>query len=216
MTDVQMLARESRMTPTNEISEHPDNANRGDIAVIKESIRVNGFYSPVIAQESTGYVIAGNHRLRAALELGIPEIPVVWLDVDDEQATRIMIVDNRSTRLGYDDTEALSAALSQLVESEVGLLGTGFSHKDMQELLIFNDTPLDLPPEPHLAGAGSTPHSRFIVTPDIDDDQCFAIDVNRADGLELSPEDYNAIREALGLGRATETEWRKLGVASWR
>lgn len=212
-----LLARESRLTPLDELTEHPDNANRGDIAVIKESISVNGFYSPVIAQSSTGYIIAGNHRFRAAKELGMTEVPVVWLDVDDVTATRLMLVDNRSTRLGYDDSEALTAALSQLVDSEVGLLGTGFSHKDLQELLIFNDRPMDLPSEPPLPGSeGRTKHARYQVEPQPAGDECFTLEVTRVDGLQMSPEDYNAVREVLGLGRASEKEWRDLGVADWR
>lgn len=41
-------------------------------------------------------VLAGNHTLQAARELGMAEVTVTQLDVDEEQARRIMLVDNRT------------------------------------------------------------------------------------------------------------------------
>jgi hypothetical protein len=42
-------------------------------------------------------VLAGNHRLIAARELGWEHLAVVCMDVDEEQARRILLVDNRSS-----------------------------------------------------------------------------------------------------------------------
>src|SRR6478752_10186842 len=64
-----------------EVSQHPDNANNGDLEALKESIQVNGFFSPIIVQASTGYIIAGNHRWQVANELGMVTIPAIILDV---------------------------------------------------------------------------------------------------------------------------------------
>jgi len=33
-------------------------------------------------------------------------VPVIWADVDDAEAARIMPADNRTTRLGFDDPAA--------------------------------------------------------------------------------------------------------------
>ena len=41
---------------------HPRNPRRGDVDAIEESIAENGFYGCVVAQRSTGYILAGNHR----------------------------------------------------------------------------------------------------------------------------------------------------------
>ena len=74
-----------------EIEQHPDNANNGDLSALKESIETNGFFSPIIVQATTGYIIAGNHRYQFASELGMVTIPAIFLDVDEEQAKRALI-----------------------------------------------------------------------------------------------------------------------------
>lgn len=121
--------------PLDQLTEHPSNPRRGNVQVIAESIEANGFYGAVIAQKSTGFVVAGNHRLKAAREQGLATVPVVWLDVDDERARRILLVDNRSADLaGYDDPE-LAALLVELSGSGDALRGTGFADEDLADVL---------------------------------------------------------------------------------
>lgn len=108
---------------------------------IRSSIEVNGFYGAVLAQKSTRYILAGNHRFEAALAAGMTKIPVIWADVDDERALRILLADNRTTRLGRDDDEALAALLSELDGTEPGLDGTGFDGEDLQRLMSAIETP---------------------------------------------------------------------------
>lgn len=204
-----------RDIPVSELTPHPDNANIGDVEAIKQSIRVNGFYAPIIAQASTGYIIVGNHRFRAAQELGAVTVPVIFLDVDDEQAMRLMLADNRTARLGHDDMEALGAALSQLAESEVGLLGTGFTPLDLQRLLIETDERLVFPPEP-AAPKKRAPSSWTITAVPDELGECESFSLRRADLAALSPEDLNAVREALGLGRATPGAILDMGIPEWQ
>lgn len=204
-----------RDIPVSELTPHPDNANIGDVEAIKQSIRVNGFYAPIIAQASTGYIIVGNHRFRAAQELGAVTVPAIFLDVDDEQAMRLMLADNRTARLGHDDMEALSAALSQLAESEVGLLGTGYTPLDLQKLLIDTDRPLDFPIEP--AAPKKREVSTWVITANADSfGECESFSLRRADMTGLSPEDLNTVREALGLPRAKPGAILDMGIAEWQ
>lgn len=59
-------------------------------------------------------VLAGNHTVQAAQELGWEELVCTIIDCDDDQAARIVLIDNRSNDLaGYDDT-ALLALLQDL------------------------------------------------------------------------------------------------------
>lgn len=108
---------------TDRLKEHPDNPKRGDVDAIKESMEINGFFGAVVAQKSTGYVLAGNHTFRTAAAEGVDRIPVLWIDVDDDAALRILLADNKIAELGFMDEEALDAALSKLD----GLAGTGYS-----------------------------------------------------------------------------------------
>lgn len=117
------------------LSCHPDNPRVGDVSVIVESIKSNGWYGTVIAQRSTGFVLAGNHRLKAAREYGLDSVPVIWLDIDDDRALRILLADNRTSDLAsYDDT-VLARLLEDLNASSEGLIGTGFDDSFLAELL---------------------------------------------------------------------------------
>lgn len=104
------------------LKEHPKNPNRGDTEIIDESITVNGWYGALTVQRSTGYILAGNHSFRTARNKGAKEIPVLWRDVDDETALRILLSDNETAkRSAYDE-----AQLEELLAGLDTLEGTGF------------------------------------------------------------------------------------------
>lgn len=113
---------------------HPQNPRQGDIGAIATSIQENGWYGTVVAQKSTNYVLAGNHRLQAAQQLGIKEVPVYWVDVDDKTATKIMLADNKTNDLALYDDDILATLLTELASTD-DLLGTGFDGDDLDLLL---------------------------------------------------------------------------------
>jgi len=126
------------------VKPHPRNARNGDVDAIKESMLINGVYRPVYAQRSSGYALAGNHSHLAMVELGAEEVPVIWLDVSDEQALRILIADNRSADLGMYDDGLMVQLLDELNATPVSLLGTGYAEDDLADLRLLLDSPLDL------------------------------------------------------------------------
>lgn len=128
--------RNLRTEPVNprDLTPHPRNPRRGVIPAIVDSIRANGWYGTIVAQASTRHVLAGNHRLQAALELELPEVPVTWIDVDDETALRILLADNRTSDLATFDSDGL-AALLQDIANAGPLLGTGYNLDDLDKLL---------------------------------------------------------------------------------
>ena len=83
-------------------------------------------YRPIYVQESTGYILAGNTTYAACMNLRALRIPVVWLDVDDEAALRILLGDNELARLAIVDRALLSPLVARLLETEMRLLGTGY------------------------------------------------------------------------------------------
>ena len=129
---------------------HPRNPRRGDLEAMKDSLRHHGQYRPIVVNRSTGEVLAGNHVFRAAQELGWEEIDVAYVDVSNDEATRIVLVDNRTSDLATYDEELLVELLSGLGD----LSGTGFDEDDLDELLdevaprALEDEPPPLPPEP--------------------------------------------------------------------
>ena len=128
------------MVGVDDLTTHPGNARRGDLAAVKASIEVNGFYGTIVAQRSTGYVLAGNHRLMAARELGMVEVPVVWVDCDDTRARAILAADNRTSELGGFDSEALAQLLEGL-RIEDALVGTGYDEESIAALIKGVDAP---------------------------------------------------------------------------
>lgn len=123
------------LVPVDDLVPKEKNPRRGNVAVIGESVDANGFYGAVIAQKSSGRILVGNHRYRAAVERGARKIPVIFIDVDDAAAEKISLVDNRTSDIaGYDD-EALAAALREIGDSDALLAGTGYSAGDLAVLL---------------------------------------------------------------------------------
>lgn len=126
------------------LTPHPDNPKCGDTDAIAESIETNGLYRPLYAQTSTGHILAGNHAYHAALELGATTLPVIWLDVDDTTARRILLADNRTADLGrYDD--ALLIDLLLAIDQTDHLTGTGYTHDDLGLLLALQAQTADTP-----------------------------------------------------------------------
>lgn len=116
------------------IRTHPKNPRRGDIDAIAKSIDKNGFYGALVVQRSTGFILAGNHRYRAARKLGLAEVPVLYVDVDERVAQKILLADNRTSDLAEYDDEALAELLSSLAKDQE-LAGTGYDQSDLDALL---------------------------------------------------------------------------------
>lgn len=132
---MRVLNQDYEAVPVAMLNTHPQNARRGDVGVIADSVRTSGWWGAVVAQRSTGYILAGNHRYLAAIQEGADEVPVIWVDVDDSEAVRIMISDNgTSDQAGYNDG-LLATLLQGLSETEEGLSGTGFDQAYLDELL---------------------------------------------------------------------------------
>lgn len=118
-------------TPVGKLKEHPDNPRQGDDQAVASSVEANGFFGAIMVQRSTGYVIAGNTRLRVARAQGAKKVPAFWLDVDDDTARRILLADNRVGDLAHYD----EAALLDLLQNMGTLDGTGYTDADLDDLL---------------------------------------------------------------------------------
>lgn len=128
--------------PVADLVEHPDNPRRGDDQIVAESVEVNGFYGAVLVQRSTGRVLAGHTRLRVARAEGAESLPGIWLDVDDVEARRIMLADNRTSDLATYDDDLLVRMLADALDDDGSLLGTGYD-LDAFEALQLDEVDLD-------------------------------------------------------------------------
>ena len=130
----QVLNQEAVMVPVESVRPHPKNPRQGDVGAIYQSIEQTGFYGFLVVQKSTGHILAGSHRWDAARQAGMEEVPVVFVDVDDERALRILLADNRTNDLAAYDDNALLAILEDIHAAHGSLIGTGFSDEDLEEL----------------------------------------------------------------------------------
>jgi ParB-like chromosome segregation protein Spo0J len=129
-----------RLTPIGELLEHPFNAREGDVGAILSSIDRNGFFGVILAQVSTGYIVAGNHRYQAAVLAGLTALPVQWLELTDTGALQILLADNRTADRGNNDQAALAVLLTELAQAG-DLDGTGYQADDLDELLAELERP---------------------------------------------------------------------------
>jgi len=132
----------------NKLKPYIANPRKNDEVVdrMADSIKEFGFRIPVLAK-SDGTVIDGHLRIKAAVKLGIKEIPVIVSDDMTEaqiKAFRIMV--NKSVAWAEWDEELLRKELEALKVMDYNLEMTGF---DMEEILklVGSDVSETTPPE---------------------------------------------------------------------
>jgi hypothetical protein len=145
--------------PIAELALYHRNPRTGDLDSITESLSINGQYRPIVVNRGTltgrrNEILAGNHTFKAAKQLGWDEIAVTWLDVDDEAAAKIVIVDNRTSDLAGYDSVLLADILTQLPN----LQGTGYDQEQLDQLLDETalPAPIELPTDGADTGAAAT------------------------------------------------------------
>ena len=104
------------------------------------AIREFGFRIPIIAK-STGEVVDGHLRLKAALHLGLETVPVVLADdLTPMQIKAFRILANRSATWADWDEDLLRLELEELQLDDFDLALTGFDDDEIAELLAGEET----------------------------------------------------------------------------
>lgn len=134
------------LVPVESLSELPGNPRRGDVEAVKRSYARFGQRKPIVARrerDGTAVVVAGNHQLKAARELGWDSIAVVWADdLSDDEARGFALADNRVADLGGYDDAMLSQLILSVSDNDDLLAASGWSVTDLDKLLgIENDLP---------------------------------------------------------------------------
>jgi hypothetical protein len=114
------------------------NPRIGNVDAIMASYQEFGQVKPIVAkrnEDGTATVIAGNHQLEAAINLGWEEIAVIFLDADDKRAIAFALADNRTMELGYTEPELLTDMLLEIGEYFPELLdGLGWDEFELASL----------------------------------------------------------------------------------
>src|SRR3954451_16431140 len=145
---------ESRNIET--LSPYARNPRRNDHAVeqMVASIREFGFKIPILTR-SNGEVVDGHLRLKAALALGLEEVPVILCDEwTPAQVKAFRLLVNRSATWADWDEELPAFELHELAALDFDLPLTGFEPAELDTLLSppdGDDHADDTPPVPEIS-----------------------------------------------------------------
>lgn len=130
-TAEKIIASQSESVALDSIKLYHQNPRVGNVDAIAESLAINGQYRPIVVQRSSNEILTGNHTWKAAKQLGWPTIQVVYVDVDDKAAKRIVLADNRTSDLSSYDADVLAEVLKGLPDAQ----GTGYTDEAVADLL---------------------------------------------------------------------------------
>lgn len=99
----------------NELVEYENNARQNDAGVVKvaESIKEFGFLNPITIDKNN-VIISGHTRLKAAIQLGIEEVPCIVQNLSEEDAKLARIIDNKSHEYSTWDVGKLHQELDNI------------------------------------------------------------------------------------------------------
>lgn len=117
----------------------PDPANprqigEDELEALTRSIREWGLVQPILARRDDFTVIGGHQRLVAARRLGLASVPVIWLDLDPDDAHLLGLALNRIS--GSWDEQLLARLLADLqADGSVDVTLSGFGEDELKDLL---------------------------------------------------------------------------------
>lgn len=117
----------------NKYEPHPDNARRGNHEVIKKSLERFGQYKPIVVNEATGRIVAGNNVWAVMRNQGYSQFVASIIDVDEDTELEILTIDNRASDLASYDDALLMANLHNI--DEAGRIGWASIQEAERELV---------------------------------------------------------------------------------
>jgi len=138
-----------------EIKPYPSNPRINDAAVgaVARSLSEFGWRQPIVV-DTDGVIIVGHTRWKAALKLGLKQVPVhVAEDLTPPQIKAYRIADNKTGEWAEWDFDLLPLEISALEGMDFDLSLLGFSQDELTELMAppVNDglcDPDDIPEPP--------------------------------------------------------------------
>ncbi len=124
------------MLPIGKVRAYDRNAKKhpsAQVDMIAESIKKYGFNQPIVV-DIANVVIVGHGRLMAAEKLGIEHVPVLTIDLSEEDAKAYRIADNKLNESEW-DFDLLVSELNSLSEGGYDIDLTGFDQSEFSDLL---------------------------------------------------------------------------------
>jgi len=114
------------------------NPRKNDPAVddVARSIAKFGFGTPIVARKENNEIIAGHTRHKAALLIDYSPVPVRFLDLTENEAHALAIIDNQTNEIALWDEEVLNELVIELEEELADICG-------FDEELDFDEEPAE-------------------------------------------------------------------------
>lgn len=112
---------------------NPRRISEAQLASLRASIERFGFVDPVIVNDRTGVLVGGHQRVRVAKDLGLKEVPVVGVNLDEAEEKALNLALNKIS--GEWDLDLLRGVLEDVQASGLDLTLTGFGEIEVASLL---------------------------------------------------------------------------------
>lgn len=123
------MARYVENTPIDVLipyDKNPRIITQAAVDAVARSIAAFDFNEPIIA-DADGVILAGHNRLKAARQLGMTHVPVLWIDdIDMQRARAYRIADNRTAEIATWDRSLLDKELADILkdaDADIDALG---------------------------------------------------------------------------------------------
>jgi len=128
--------------PPSDLNPWEGNPRVNDHVVDKVALSIErfNFGAPILARREDMMVIAGHTRLKAALKLGLEQVPVRLLDLTISEAKALALADNKLSEEAQ-WSAAVDDVLRDLDMEEINLEGLGWSDDELAQILEENEAP---------------------------------------------------------------------------
>lgn len=161
-----------RMIPVTSIVPDPEQprTEMGDLAELAASISEKGVLEPILVRPRTGeegaadsfWIVSGERRYQAALEAGLYDVPVIVMNLDDDEALEIALVENlqRKDLTPFEEGEGFRRLAEQYGYKHEQIAGAvGKSRTVVTESLAL----LQMPPQARSVAVALGLHSKSLL-----------------------------------------------------
>ena len=107
-----------------DLKAHPANFRKhpaGQLEALRGSLNELGWVQAVIVNQNTGNVVDGHARLDEALKEGTEKIPVLYVNLTEEEEKKVLVVLDQITEMARRDGDAMLEVLASIEFQDQGL-----------------------------------------------------------------------------------------------
>lgn len=138
----------TKLVDIKDLKPNPRNPNvhpMEQIALLAKILKAQGWRSPIVVSNRSGFIVKGHGRLQAAISAGFKKAPVDFQDYEsDEAEISDIIADNRLSELSDFDGAILKDLIEELDTGSIDLDLTGFDQLNLDMLMSqYHVEPID-------------------------------------------------------------------------